>query len=91
MRCGIIDTKGQKMFNVNEEKMLKFFTEREGQGIRNDIRNLDLQAEGILDSLDMVELAMFIQNEFGKKVDLSDAKTLAALENFDSLMQLIEA
>mgnify|MGYP006156689587 CR=1 FL=1 len=76
-------------FSDNEKKLLEFFVEREGKGIIDEIKTIDLVDAGILDSLDMVNLAEFIEQEFGKKIDLTDTTTLSSFSRFGSLMKLI--
>lgn len=76
-------------FNEDEEKLTKFFVEREGEGILEDIRDIDFLDAGIIDSLDMVSLAVFIEQKFDKKIDLTDPETFVSVRKFDSLMALI--
>lgn len=78
------------MYTDDEKKMAKFFVEREGEGIMEELRDIDFIDAGILDSLDMVTLAVFIEKTFGKKLDLTDNKTFASVRRFDSLMGLIK-
>lgn len=76
-------------FTDAEQKLAKFFVEREGEGILEEIRNLDLIEAGIIDSLDLVSLAVFIEKNFNKKIDLASPETLNAARSFDSLIGLI--
>lgn len=55
-------------FSDTEIILAKFFVEREGEGVLVEIRNIDLIEAGIIDSLDLVSLAVFIEQEFGKKL-----------------------
>lgn len=73
----------------DEMKLAQFFIEREGEGILEGIREIDFLEGGILDSLDFVSLAVFIEQRFGKKLDLTEQKTFLAMRRFDSLMTLI--
>ena len=75
-------------FSDNEMKLAQFFVEREGEGILEEIRNIDFIEAGILDSLDMVSLAVFIEVSFGKKLNLTEETTFNAARRFDSLMDL---
>jgi len=77
------------VYTDNEKKLAQFFVEREGEGILNELRDIDFFETGILDSLDMVTLAVFIEKTFGKKLDLSDDGTFESARRFDSLMNLI--
>lgn len=77
-------------FSDNEMKLAQFFVEREGEGILEEIRNMDFIEAGILDSLDMVSLGVFIELSFGKKLNLLEKTTFNAVRRFDSLMELIQ-
>lgn len=77
-------------FSDNEKKMAKFFIEREGTRILEEIRDIDFVEAGIVDSLDLVSLAVFIEKEFGQKIDLTAPETMLALRRFDSLLALIK-
>lgn len=72
-----------------EKKIARFFVEREGTGILEEIRDIDFLEVGIMDSLDIVSLAVFIEQEFGQKIDLTNPQTMLALRRFDSLVALI--
>ncbi|HIA13000.1 MAG TPA: acyl carrier protein [Flavobacteriales bacterium] len=75
----------------NGEKILsRFFVEREGEGVLGSLKSIDLIDSGILDSLDIVTLASFIEEEFAVKLDLTDTNTFNAVRRFDSLMELIQ-
>ncbi len=76
-------------FSPEELKMAQFFIDREGRGVLNSLRTMNFLADGIIDSLDMVSLAVHIESKFGKKIDLTDRGTLQALTKFDSLMSLV--
>lgn len=76
-------------FTDAEQKLAKFFVEREGEGILDEIREIDFIEAGIIDSLDLVSLAVFIEQNFNKKIDLASPETFSAARRFDSLMRLI--
>jgi acyl carrier protein len=76
-------------FTDVEHKLAQFFVEREGDGILEEIREIDFIGTGIIDSLDMVSLAMFIEKNFHKKIDLTSPETFNAARRFDSLITLI--
>lgn len=76
-------------FTETELKLARFFTEREGDGILEELRSIDFMESGIIDSLDLVSLAVFIERNFQVKIDLADPTTFAAARRFDSLMALI--
>ena len=75
----------------NDEKILsRFFVEREGEGVLGSLKSIDLIDSGILDSLDIVTLASFIEEEFAVRLDLTDTNTFNAVRRFDSLIELIQ-
>jgi acyl carrier protein len=77
-------------FSDREMKLARFFVEREGEGVLEVIREIDFFDAGIIDSLDMVSLGVYIEKTFGKKLDLTDAATLTAARRFDALMALVD-
>ena len=76
-------------FSEREMKLARFFVEREGQGVLDVIREIDFFDKGIMDSLDLVSLGVFIEKTCGKKIDLTSPETLTAARRFDSLMTLV--
>jgi len=76
--------------NENEIKLAQFFIEREGEGILQVIKDIDFFDEGYIDSLDLVSLAVFVENNFGKKLDLTNQDVFQAMKRFQSLIELIE-
>lgn len=76
-------------FTDAEQKLAQFFVEREGEGILEEIREIDFIEVGIIDSLDLVSLAVFIEQNFHKKIDLASPGTFNAARRFGSLMELI--
>ena len=76
-------------FTDVEQKLAQFFVEREGSGILEEIREIDFIGTGIIDFLDIVSLAMFIEKNFHKKIDLTSPETFNAARRFDSLITLI--
>lgn len=76
-------------FSEDEMKLARFFMEREGEGILEEIRDIDFIDAGILDSLDIVTLAVFIEKNFGKKLDLANPATFDAARRFGSLVELV--
>jgi len=76
-------------YSKDELRLAQFFVEREGEGVLAELRNVDFIEQGYLDSLDLVTLAMFVEKEFGKKLDLTEADIFERTRNFASLMTLI--
>ena len=74
-------------FDNKENILLKFFIEREGEGIKKNIKKIDLIDSGLLDSLDIVSLASFIQKEFKVKIDLTDDSTFTKMRKFKTILK----
>lgn len=75
--------------NEVREKLEQFFVDREGDGIVPELDQIDLVDAGILDSLDMVTLAVYIEREFGVKLSLADEDILEKLRRFNSIVELV--
>ena len=75
----------------NYEKILEnFFIKKEGQNIKKSLKKINLLKSGILDSMDILNLALFISKKFNIKVDISNEKNLKAFEKFDHILKLIK-
>lgn len=72
-----------------EKVIERFFVEREGEGISEIIRDIDFIEEGILDSLDLVSLSVFIESNLRKKIDVTDDQTFQSMRRFDSLVAMV--
>jgi|TARA_B100001971_G_C17936961_1_gene405636 acyl carrier protein len=77
-------------FNENETKLAQFFIEREGEGILEVIKDIDFFDEGIIDSLDFVSLAVYVEDNFGIKLDLTNQDVFQAMKRFQTLIELIQ-
>ena len=80
----------QKDFDDVEKIISNFFVEREGEGILEIIRDINLFEEGYLDSLDYITLASHIEENFNIKIDLTDQKTFDSLNRFDGIVSLVK-
>ena len=77
--------------STNYEKVLEsFFVKKEGQNIKKSLKKINLLKSGILDSMDILNLALFISKKFNIKVDISNEKNLKAFEKFDHILKLIK-
>ena len=65
----------------------KFLIEKEGQSILKDIEKKKLVDSGILDSLDILTLAIEIGKKIKKKLDISKPKNF---KNFNKYTDLIK-
>lgn len=77
--------------NETEKKVAEFFVQREGSGILKTLKDIDFIEEGIIDSLDIVSLAVHIERNFKIKLDLTKPEVLKAVRRFDSLVALVQA
>ncbi len=71
-----------------QQRLAQFFVQREGAGVLDVITTVDFFQQGLLDSLDMVSLAVFIEKQFKRKLDLTDPATMKAMARFDTLCTL---
>ena len=77
--------------STNYKKILEnFFIKKEGQSIKKSLKKINLIKSGILDSMDILSLALFISKKFNIKVDISNEKNLKAFEKFDHILKLIK-
>lgn len=67
----------------------EFFTEREGNGVLEELRGMDLVADGLLDSIDAVILATFLEEKISVNLDITTDSALTAMRSFDGLVNLI--
>jgi len=78
------------MQNKKYKFLYDFFIQREGNQIVEELMNLDLIESGIIDSLDILELAILIEKNTGVKIDLLKDETFAAMRHFESIIDLVE-
>ena len=76
-------------FSQTEKIVSEFFIEREGEEILKVIRKIDFIDEGILDSLDVISLAAFLQKKFNKKIDVTNYETMQAFHHFNDIVKLL--
>jgi len=70
--------------------LLDFFVQREGDQIVTELADIDLVESGIIDSLDILDLAILIEKNIGIKIDLSDDQTFFAMRRFNSIINLLQ-
>ena len=75
--------------NKKEKIIADFFVEREGNGILEYIYDIDFLEEGILDSLDLVTLATYIEQKTGVQLDVTNDATLSKLRKFETIVEMI--
>ena len=76
-------------FSQTEKIVAQFFVEREGEEILKVIKKIDFVDEGILDSLDIISLADYLQKKFNKKIDVTNYETIQAFHRFNDIVKLI--
>ena len=76
-------------FSQTEKIVTQFFIEREGEEILKVIKKIDFIDEGILDSLDIISLADYLQKKFNKKIDVTNYATIQAFHHFNDIVKLI--
>ena len=76
-------------FSQIEKTVAQFFIEREGDEIIKVIKKIDFVDEGIIDSLDIVSLAEYLQIKFNKKIDITKYETLQAFHSFNDIVKLV--
>lgn len=81
--------KGKLEFSEVEKIIADFFVEREGNEILKEIRELNFIKEGILDSLDIVFLATYLEEKFSIKIDITDDNILKTFSNFENIVKLV--
>jgi acyl carrier protein len=70
--------------------LLDYFIGREGEQILDVLSEVDLVDSGIIDSLDILEIAILIERNLGIKLNLSEDQTFSAMKRFDSIIYLLE-
>ncbi|NWJ21219.1 acyl carrier protein [Marine Group I thaumarchaeote] len=76
-------------FSQIEKTVAQFFIEREGDEIIKVIKKIDFVDEGILDSLDIISLADYLQKKFNKKIDVTNYETIQAFHRFNDIVKLV--
>ena len=76
-------------FSQTEKIVAQFFVEREGEAILKVIKKIDFVDEGILDSLDIISLADYLQKKFNKKIDVTNYETIQAFHRFNDIVKLV--
>ena len=76
-------------FSEVEKIIADFFVEREGNELLKEIRELNFIEEGILDSLDIVFLATYLEEKFSIKIDITDDNILKTFSNFENIVKLV--
>ena len=74
-------------FTDSEQKLAKFFVDREGEGILDEIREIDFIEAGIIDSLDLVSLAVFIEQNFNESIWQKGFVNLVAIRESEWALQ----
>lgn len=70
--------------------LLDYFVGREGEQILDNLFEVDLINAGLLDSLDILELAILIEHNVGIKLDLSEVEVFESMRSLNSIISLLE-
>ena len=65
------------------------FTDKSIKALKAKEKRYVLTEEGIIDSLDIVSLASYLEEKFGKEIDITDDNTLKAFSNFENIVKLV--
>ena len=77
---------------IEYEKIIeKLFIKKEGKSIKKKLKKINLVKSGLLDSMDILNLAVFISNKFNIKIDISNEKNLKAFEKFENILNLVKS
>ena len=78
------------MNQKKKEKILEnWFADREGKQIIKTLKKVNLVDSGLLDSLDILTLTLFLEKKFNCKIDISKPRILKNFEKFDNLLKMI--
>lgn len=73
-----------------EENLLIFFKKKNPQLKLKNIKKINLIKSGIIDSLDILDLTLFIKKKFKINLDISDPEILQQYEKFEKIIKLIK-
>ena len=77
--------------NKNEKYqfLLDYFIAREGEQIADTLFEIDLIQSGIIDSLDIIEIAVIIEKNTGIKIDLSKKENFESMRKLPNIIRMI--
>ena len=73
-----------------ERDLFSFFIKKNNKLKLKNIKKINLIKSGVLDSLDILDLASFIKKKFKTNLDISDHKILKQYEKFEAIIKLIK-
>jgi len=76
--------------NPKHKFLFDYFIGREGDQILDVLSEVDLVDSGLLDSLDILELASLIESNLGIKIDLASADVFNSMRRLNSIINLLE-
>lgn len=79
-----------KEINPKYNFLLDYFVGREGEQILDSLFEVDLINAGLLDSLDILELAILIEDNTGVKLDFSEVEVFDSMRSVNSIISLLE-
>ena len=75
--------------NLVKKIVDEFLIKKEGKSILKNIEKKNLIREGIIDSLDLLNLASLLEKETKKKVDISSLKVYKKFNNYNKLIKIL--
>ena len=79
----------QILYKMVESAVEEIMLEYPNDPIVDELKTINLTEEGIIDSLDIVSLASYLEEKFGKEIDITDDNTLKAFSNFENIVKLV--
>ena len=76
--------------NPKYKFLFDYFIGREGEQILDVLSEVDLVDSGLLDSLDILELASLMESNLGIKIDLASADVFNSMRRLNSIINLLE-
>jgi len=70
--------------------LLDFFVKREGEQILEKIFEIDLVEAGLIDSLDILEIILIIEENLGVKLDLGEELIFEKMRRLSTIIELLE-
>ena len=76
--------------NSKYKFLLDFFVQREGEQILEKIFEIDLVEAGLIDSLDILEIILIIEENLGVKLDLGEELIFEKMRRLSTIIELLE-
>lgn len=80
----------QEHINPKYRFLLNYFIEREGEQILEKIFEIDLVEAGLIDSLDILEIILIIEENLGVKLDLGEELIFEKMRRLSTIIELLD-